>query len=335
MVWGKKDRETEKYAKLRMIWDHVAIILLCILLIVIIKYLPESVLRKIIGLPFILFFPGYSLISFLFPYKEDLDEIERIALSFGMSIAISPLIGLGLNYTPFGIRLNPILYSLSAFIILFSLLAIERRIRAEGKGKKVFYPELHFDLGWKEMNRLDKVLTVILAISIIAVLITLAYVIATPKQGERFTEFYILGPSGKAEGYPRELKKGEMASIIIGIANHEYRTVNYSVEVWLVNATFENNTTAIHHMFFIDSFSVTLNHTSVNIEGNWTPQWERTFDFSINRTGKYKLWFLLYKDGRGGNYSREADYAGTEEERRIIDAVEGRIQSLNLNLEIS
>jgi uncharacterized membrane protein len=56
-----------------------------------------------------LFLPGYALIATLFPRKGDLDGIERIALSFGLSIAITPLLGLGLNYTPFGIRLTPIL----------------------------------------------------------------------------------------------------------------------------------------------------------------------------------------------------------------------------------
>jgi len=36
----------------------------------------------------------------LFPGKDDLDGIERIALSFGLSIAVVPLMGLALNYTP-------------------------------------------------------------------------------------------------------------------------------------------------------------------------------------------------------------------------------------------
>ena len=36
-----------------------------------------------------------------------------------------------------------------------------------------------------------------------------AYVIITPKEGEKFTEFYILGPNGTASDYPTELKVGE------------------------------------------------------------------------------------------------------------------------------
>src|SRR2546422_6641126 len=74
--------------------------------------------RVVFGLPFVLFFPGYALIAALFPRKQDLDTIERIALSLGLSIAVVPLIGLGLNYSPWGIRLDPILVFITLFIVL-------------------------------------------------------------------------------------------------------------------------------------------------------------------------------------------------------------------------
>jgi uncharacterized membrane protein len=80
-----------------------------------------------LGLPLVLFLPGYSLIAALFPRKDDLDGIERIALSFGLSIAISPLLGLALNYTPFGIRLSPVLIVLSVFTISLAICAYVRR----------------------------------------------------------------------------------------------------------------------------------------------------------------------------------------------------------------
>ena len=74
-----------------------------------------------------LFLPGYALIAALFPRKDDLDAIERIALSFGLSIAITPLLGLALNYTPFGIRLSPVLIVLSIFTIALAIGAYVRR----------------------------------------------------------------------------------------------------------------------------------------------------------------------------------------------------------------
>ena len=97
--------------------------LLVILLIIIVVLAPSIVVRIIFGLPFVLFFPGYSLILALFPKKDRIGNIERVALSFGLSIAVVPLIGLILNYTPWGITLYSTLYSVAGFIFAMSLVA--------------------------------------------------------------------------------------------------------------------------------------------------------------------------------------------------------------------
>ena len=107
----------------------ILLTLLCIPFVLIPPLNEISPVRIILGLPLVLFLPGYSLIATLFPRKDDLDGIERIALSFGLSIAISPLLGLALNYTPFGIRLSPILIVLSVFTISLAICAWVRRSR--------------------------------------------------------------------------------------------------------------------------------------------------------------------------------------------------------------
>ena len=81
--------------------------------------------RYILGSIFVLWLPGYTLIKALFPEKE-LDSIERAALSIGMSLALVPMIGLLLNYTPWGIRLTPITISLLAVTFTFATAAIIR-----------------------------------------------------------------------------------------------------------------------------------------------------------------------------------------------------------------
>lgn len=83
--------------------------------------------RIVLGLPFLLLLPGYVLVAALYPRKEALDSTERAALSFGLSIAIVPLIGLALNYSPWGIRLNPILAFVSLFIVVSAGAAAYRR----------------------------------------------------------------------------------------------------------------------------------------------------------------------------------------------------------------
>jgi len=107
--------------------DLVLINVLSILLILVIIFFPNSPVRMILGLTFVLFFVGYVSISALFPRKEELDSIERLAFSVGLSIAIIPLIGLILNYTSFGIRVYSVMFSLFLLILLVSITAVYRR----------------------------------------------------------------------------------------------------------------------------------------------------------------------------------------------------------------
>jgi len=81
--------------------------------------------RHILGLIFVLWLPGYTFVRALFPRKE-LDIIERVALSIGMSMAIVPIVGLLLNYTPWGIRVTPITLSCLALTWVFATAAIIR-----------------------------------------------------------------------------------------------------------------------------------------------------------------------------------------------------------------
>jgi len=82
----------------------------------------------------------------LYPIKEDLSSLERLALSIGLSLALTPLVGLALNYMPWGIRLNSIFTALSLLTILLAILALNRKfsrfklavepVKAEGKTRK-------------------------------------------------------------------------------------------------------------------------------------------------------------------------------------------------------
>ena len=82
--------------------------------------------RYVLGSALILFLPGYALIEALYPKKE-LDELTRFALSIGLSLAIVPLTGLVLNYTPFGIRLLPVAISIAGLTVTFLCVSLHRR----------------------------------------------------------------------------------------------------------------------------------------------------------------------------------------------------------------
>jgi len=88
--------------------------------------------RYILGSVFVLLLPGYIFIKALFPTKE-LDNIERIALSIGTSLAIVPITGLLLNYTPWGIRITPITLSLLTLTLTFATAALLREHQTQQK----------------------------------------------------------------------------------------------------------------------------------------------------------------------------------------------------------
>ncbi len=251
-------------------------------------YLPivnETVIRSALGLGMVLFVPGYALIAALFPGRKAIDGIERTALSFGLSIAVTPLIGLALNFTPFGIRLDPIVVCLSAFTIVCAVAATYRRreLTPEERFSVDFqkaYRDAKSELFPAGEARLDRVLTVILLLSILASVLVLAYVIAVPKQGEKFTEFYILGPNGKAENYPEWFHLNESRPVTVGIINHEYRNVTYDLVIAL------NDSNDITQLY---SERLTLGDNQT---------WQQPIEVRPGRIGTdMELQFLLYADG--------------------------------------
>ena len=248
--------------------------ILVIALILIIILIPSFVLRIILGLPFLLFFPGYSLILALFPRKDQIGGIERVALSFGLSIAIVPLIGLILNYTPLGITLQSTLYSVTGFIAIISIIAW---LRLRGLDE-LYRFQLEFQsiqLGWSG-TKWNKALSAMLVISILAAISVLGYTLATPKTGEKFTEFYILGLEGDASGYPKELLTGEEASVILGIINHEQEQASYLVEIVIDGVSYSEE-------------------GPLNLEND--EKWESEVTFQVDKPGdNQKVEFLLFKN---------------------------------------
>jgi len=81
--------------------------------------------RYFFGSIFVLFLPGYSFVKALFPVRE-IDNVERAALSIGMSLAIVAINALILNYTPWGISTIPITLSLLGITLILSTGAVVR-----------------------------------------------------------------------------------------------------------------------------------------------------------------------------------------------------------------
>jgi uncharacterized membrane protein len=261
---------------------------------------PYNIFRTILGLPLVLFAPGYALVAALFPKKEGLENIERMALSFGLSIATVSLIGLILNYTPPGIKLEPVLYSTSGVTFIVSILAIWRRARLPEEDRFNISSGLKIP-GW-DGSVFGKLLSILVMISILGAIGTLGYYLASPKAEEPFTEFYILDLDSESQNYPTEfvitgdevilVKYGEnetmeasTGKVILGIINHEYEEATYLVRIMVndepIPVSFSGGT-----LEYIGP--ITLAHEE---------KWEYEIGFAPNHVGdNQKVEFILYKD---------------------------------------
>jgi uncharacterized membrane protein len=147
---------------------------------------------------------------------------------------------------------------------------------------ELFHPE----------TRLDKALNVLLVVSLLVAVGSVGYAVAVPKQGEAFTELYLLteGPDGElvADDYPQNFTVGEPRSLYVGVGNHEQRTVNYTVVVELQDVEFENNESRVLQQERLNRFQTTLSHNET---------WQRNHTVEPTMTGeRLRLVYLLYRD---------------------------------------
>lgn len=283
--------------------------------VVFLPVVSQTPIRIIVSLPFVLFVPGYVFIAALFPEAGSgpvtdragqngsagphettgIDGLERVALSFGTSIVIAPLIVLVLNFTPWGIRLVPIMVSLSGFTFIATAIAIHRRTQLPADERFIVPYREWIATGREELfhptSRVDGGLNILLAISLLLAAGSVGYAVAVPKPGEAFTELYLLtkGEDDElvADGYPQTFTAGEPRSLYVGVENNEHQTVNYTVIVELQDVRIENNSSQVLQQERLTSFEATLSHNET---------WQRNHTVEPTMVGeRLRLTYLLYK----------------------------------------
>ena len=232
--------------KIKLLIRPLMLEIVTIILVLLILLVPYTIVHIIAGIPLILFLPGYALLSSLFHEKKIPDGLAQITLCFGMSLAISALLGLGLNNTPWGKTLDSVLYSLAVFIIIMSSIALF--VQWGSHGTPHLTEEVDIKLpGW-DGSILNKSLSIIVLLSVLTTFGVLSYTVLVPKVGEHFTEFYILGLNGDAQNYPttfffqgnqvksvvygntKELSESR-GMVTLGIVNHEQQTEAYFLKL--------------------------------------------------------------------------------------------------------
>ena len=213
--------------------DLLAVAVLTLLLLPVIYGVPLEPLRVGLGLLLVLLFPGYVLIAAFFPRRENLDGVDRVALGLGLSLALVPLLGIALHFTPWGIRLGPMVLTLSLWNL--ALAAVAWRRRRSTAPEERFEPRWEAMVGWLQKPRRPAHLAVpvILALAVLAAMGAMAWRISSLPPQEATTEFYVLGARGMLQDYPTSLLVGEPQEYTIGIVNREGEPVSYSVRAFL------------------------------------------------------------------------------------------------------
>ena len=176
------------------------------------------------GLVAVLVLPGYGLTALTFPRQRDLARVERLALSIGLSLAVIAFLALALDHSPWGLSLVAVVVGLTAWtLVVIALAAWRRSAIAPLQRYALLRPARWQDLD-PSAQRAAQVLcgaAVLCAVSLAAVLAETA----PPR-----TEFYMLGPDGRAQGYPRAATVGTPLDVTVGITNQERQTVTYRLE---------------------------------------------------------------------------------------------------------
>lgn len=228
----------------------------------------SALLRFVFGIPLLLFVPGYSLLAALFPGRpsrnagrvssfsglsENFESIrsiqqrgvrwgERVALSFGLSLFIVPLLSLVLDLSPFPFRTGPIVVLLVLFSLLFTLIGALRRLqlsRTQRFAVPVGYWIEDFIDGITDSS-VDALLNIVLVLSILVATASMAYALGVPKDATTVTGFYVdtEDEPGQIEfDGPVTFTVGEPEQLTVGVRNNEQEPMNYTVVIQLQRIT--------------------------------------------------------------------------------------------------
>lgn len=275
----------------------------------------ETPLRTVVGLVFMLFVPGYALVAALFPDQGEqpdtggatLSGVDRAVVAFGTSILLVPLVGLALNYTPWGIRLVPVIVALVGLTFLLCGAAVIRR--------QALPPSQRFQVPTARVSELstnplqsrgwtNPWLNLLLVVSLLVAISSVVFVVAVPTQEEPYTQFYLMteNESGDlvADDYPTNFTEGSAKPLVVGVENYERQAVNYTVVVELQRVNTSGGEMHVVEVQRIDRFRMQL-------ASNETRHSQRMVRPEM--TGdNLRLQFLLYRGEPPSNPSQETAY---------------------------
>lgn len=233
--------------------------------------LERSPLRTVGGLFLLFFLPGYAVVAALFPAtdgprldnRRGLTGYERVALAFGVSIALAPLVGLGLWLAGAWLALPWLLGALTGVVLVGAGVAAARRLLLPPSRR------YHLPLGrWygaamagfgRSTPAVDRALNAFLALAVLLAGGALGYALVVPTSGEAFTTASLLteNPDGElvASGYPSDFEAGSGQPLVLALENHEGEATGYTVVVRIESVETVGDDLAVREATELDRLS--------------------------------------------------------------------------------
>ena len=113
-------------------FDIIVVILLGLVAAATAIVLPDgNAFRVVMSIPLLMLYPGYAMVSALWPRNNldgnSIDILARVAMSIGLSIVLMSLTGLLLSFTV-GLNTNNVLAGNIILLLIWSGIAIFRKI---------------------------------------------------------------------------------------------------------------------------------------------------------------------------------------------------------------
>lgn len=278
--------------------------------------LSDSLVRTVVTTPLVLFFPGYAVIAALYPEASETEvagitDVERIALSIGLSVALTALVTIGLTVPNGGIATIPVIVSLSGLVVVSVAIADIRRHRIpEEQRFRIEYS------GWIATAKdglfghegpVDYGLTIVVVLSVLLAGGMVGYALVVPPAGSTFTEFYLLGTSENevnTSNYPSQSTLEDTSSVVIGVKNMEHQPQTYSIVVKIQHVVASDEGRSIREERIIDRFDT----STLDYNESWHQRHEIPSTMSGNNS---RLHYLLYTGEEPSDPSAATAYRQT------------------------
>lgn len=197
------------------------------------------------GLLLLFFLPGYAVQAAIFPRAATAGDEpggenlrNRLALSFGTSLAVLPLVGVALDVSGVGFSPRAVVAALSGLVVVGLTAAVVRRNLVPTEERFRLRSDAWLgSLSLPRGGRASRIGSVVLVVVILATVTTAGLAVTSPAGGETFTSAALLtqNESGDlvASGYPGTVPQGEAAPLVLSVENHESSVTSYTVVVQL------------------------------------------------------------------------------------------------------